>query len=235
MSAPTTAPRTSCTTVTTSTTVDAEDEVSALSFGTAPFRPPHNHTTAAAATSPATLPPPNKDNNNNNIPNFIFIPVSIIIISPLQKPPQAATAVVDDCSIRRRRQPPRGSVHSYAIGEMVGQSKSLAVASPSSVLASTTSSTAGSSSFRQQQGDSTTTCSRVFGQTRRANRKLNKWIAGDDQHARRQPTTHPLVGEVLYVLEKVYQPVQQRLRRRANSSSSSSMYVLHPSPHGCLV
>lgn len=114
---------------------------------------------------------------------------------------------------RPRRRHPRGVSHQFCFGDLVGQSS---FAGGSLVSAPT------STSF-SLSGDS-------FSQTRRANRKLDELVADHPILKTHRKKKNPLKEEMLYVLDKVSQPVKRLVKTHRRSQS----YDLYASKHGCL-
>ena len=106
----------------------------------------------------------------------------------------------------------RGVSHHWWIGDLVGQSSFAGCGSLVSAPTST--------SFSLPSSD-------TFSQTRRANRKLDELVA-EKNHVRK--LKHPLKEEMLFVLDKVSQPVKRLVKTHRRSVS----YDLHASKHGCL-
>ena len=172
---------------------DNDDDVSKLSMGTAPRSPT---TPTVVVVGGVNLP----------VPTVIFM----VGKHSSERPPQQDPDVRE---MARRRRRPRGSIRSYAIGTVVGQS----------------------SPIRHGNGGVSSSSSPWdFGQTVQANRKLETLlVAEDDPTTRRRRRVPPqLVGEILYALQVTcWRPLRRFVQQRCPTKQPS----LRPSPHGCLV
>ena len=184
------------------------DGVSELSFGT--FRMPPTTQALVVAVE------------DKGIPQTICITIKTTENKENQHPsPVVAVASLEDRPLRKH---PRGRVHPYAIGNLVGQS-SLVVPNGKLSLEGSHSATASTTTTSH---NNSITCPTDFMQTRRANRKLDALVA-----EQRRRSSNLFLGEMLYALEeRVTKPVQ-RLRPRLYRHSCST-YDLHPSQHGCM-
>lgn len=166
---------------------------------------------------------------NAGIPTFICFLTSI-----KQTKQEVPTRNVVD---RPRRKLPRGAMQQVTIGQLVGESALVTPCCTAPEVARRQS--CFSIHYSSCDYNNNTTEEDRFVQSCRANnRKLDSLVSDKPPQRRRrrrrqgQPSNHhylAAMGELLYLVEGMYKPIQERFRRR------SFAYDLHPSQHGCLV
>mmetsp|Transcript_10280 Transcript_10280/g.19726 ORF Transcript_10280/g.19726 Transcript_10280/m.19726 type:complete len:321 (-) Transcript_10280:222-1184(-) len=174
----------------------------------APLSGHHTHDPVLITNSPKTAPHPTLQ-PCDHLRNMSWATETTISLSLHQVSSQEDNNNSVD---RPKRRHARGVSHQFCIGDLVGQSS---FAGGSLVSAPT------STSF-SMSGDS-------FSQARRANRKLDELVA-DPIIKHHRKMKNPLKEEVLYVLDKVSQPVKRLVKTHRRCQS----YDLHASKHGCL-